>query len=86
MLAVTMEEDAELLDEVVVIGYGTMKRSDLTGAVTSIKTADITATPTTNALKSLQGESCRFGYYSVKRSAGSHSIIDNAWKSFLKCR
>lgn len=56
MLAVTMEEDAELLDEVVVIGYGTMKRSDLTGAVTSIKTADITATPTTNALKSLQGK------------------------------
>lgn len=51
-----MEEDAELLDEVVVIGYGTMKRSDLTGAVTSIKTADITATPTTNALKSLQGK------------------------------
>jgi len=33
---IEMKEDAELLDEVVVIGYGTMKRSDLTGSVVSV--------------------------------------------------
>ena len=36
-----MKEDTELLDEVVVIGYGSMKKSDLTGSVTSIKSEDL---------------------------------------------
>lgn len=36
VLNIEMKEDAELLDEVVVIGYGTMKRSDLTGSVVSV--------------------------------------------------
>lgn len=34
---ITMEEDAQLLDEVVVVGYGAMRRSDLTGSVASVK-------------------------------------------------
>ncbi len=51
-----MQEDNQALDEVVVIGYGTMKKRDLTGAISSVKAADITSTPTTNALKSLQGK------------------------------
>ena len=41
VLNVTMKEDTELLDEVVVIGYGSMKKSDLTGSVTSIKSEDL---------------------------------------------
>lgn len=40
-LQVVLSEDAEMLDEVVVIGYGTMKKSDLTGAVSSIGNKDI---------------------------------------------
>ena len=40
MMAITMNENAELLDEVVVVGYGTMKKKDLTGAVASIKMED----------------------------------------------
>ena len=51
-----MKEDTEELDEVVVIGYGTVKKRDLTGSMTSIKQADIVAVPTTNALESLQGK------------------------------
>lgn len=35
-LTVTLEDDSELLDEVVVVGYGTMKKSDLAGASTSL--------------------------------------------------
>lgn len=39
-LAVQLSEDTELLDEVVVVGYGTMKKKDLTGAVSSVKMDD----------------------------------------------
>lgn len=53
---VFLKEDTEELDEVVVIGYGTVKKRDLTGSMTSIKQADIVAVPTTNALESLQGK------------------------------
>ncbi|AUP81256.1 TonB-dependent receptor [Flavivirga eckloniae] len=39
-IAVTLQEDAALLDEVVVVGYGTQKKGDLTGAVSSLKEKD----------------------------------------------
>lgn len=39
-LSVTLREDTEVLDEVVVVGYGTMKKKDLTGAVSSVKMSD----------------------------------------------
>ena len=48
--------DSKALEEIVVVGYGTMKKSDVTGAITSVKSKDITAIPTTNALRSLQGK------------------------------
>ena len=40
-IMVTLSEDSEMLDEVVVIGYGTMKKSDLSGAVSSLGSKDI---------------------------------------------
>ncbi|HLR38343.1 MAG TPA: TonB-dependent receptor [Chitinophagaceae bacterium] len=43
------------LDELVVIGYGTSKKSDLTGAVGSVKSEDLLAQPIANALEGLQG-------------------------------
>ena len=42
------------------VGYGVHTKSDLTGSISSIKPADITSTPTTNALKSLQGKVAGF--------------------------
>jgi TonB-dependent starch-binding outer membrane protein SusC len=53
---VKMVVDTKALEEIVVVGYGTMKRSDVTGAISSVKARDITAIPTTNALRSLQGK------------------------------
>lgn len=53
---VSMEPDTQMMDEVVVIGYGTVKKKDLTGAVTSMKTEDITIAPTSNAMEALQGK------------------------------
>ena len=44
-LKVTLQEDTEVLDEVVVVGYGTMKKSDLTGAVSSVGVKDIKDSP-----------------------------------------
>lgn len=53
---VTLIEDTELLDEVVVVGYGTMKKSDMTGAITSVDVDDLTKRTTTNPAEALQGK------------------------------
>ena len=55
-LSLKMEPDNTGLDEVVVIGYGTQKKRDLTGAIASVKSDDITLTPTTNPMQALQGK------------------------------
>lgn len=55
-MKIIMKDNLKDLDEVVVIGYGVVKKRDLTGSMTSIKSEDIIATPTTNALESLQGK------------------------------
>ncbi|MDR1723726.1 MAG: TonB-dependent receptor [Tannerella sp.] len=54
-LAVTLAEDTEQLEEVVVIGYGTVKKKDLTGAVTSLNAETIMKTPVLTAAQALQG-------------------------------
>ena len=54
-LAIIMQEDTELMDGVVVIGYGSMKKSDLTGAVVSANIKDFEKAPNANLLQSLQG-------------------------------
>lgn len=52
---ITLSEDAELLDEIVVIGYGTVRKRDLTGAVSSIKGEELTTFTVTDPIMSLQG-------------------------------
>lgn len=52
---VELKEDAELLDEVVVVGYGTMKRSDLTGSVVSVGEDEIKQSVITSLDQALQG-------------------------------
>ncbi|WP_418669705.1 TonB-dependent receptor plug domain-containing protein, partial [Alistipes finegoldii] len=52
---VSLEEDAELVEEVIVIGYGTMKKSDLTGSVASVKASDVTQVSAGSIDKLLQG-------------------------------
>ena len=55
-MTVKMDVDAADLDEVIVIGYGTMKKRDLTGSVSSVKGEDITLAPVANPLEALQGK------------------------------
>jgi TonB-linked SusC/RagA family outer membrane protein len=56
LINIKMEPDTQALDEVVVIGYGTVKKRDLTGAVASMKNEDVTVTPTSNVMEALQGK------------------------------
>ena len=53
---VTMVEDTEVLDEVVVVGYGTAKKSDVTGALTQVSSKTIRERPVQNALQAMQGK------------------------------
>ena len=55
-MRVTMQEDTKVLDEVVVVGYGTQKRSDLTGSVVSVKAEDMTSMPTSSVAEMLRGQ------------------------------
>ena len=55
-LTIQLVADNKALDEVVVVGYGTQKRSDLTGAVGSVKAAEIVERPVVNVAQSLQGK------------------------------
>ncbi|WP_299223954.1 carboxypeptidase-like regulatory domain-containing protein, partial [uncultured Aquimarina sp.] len=54
-LNVSMEEDSESLEEIVVIGYGSQKKSDVTGSVSSVNSEELNAFPVLNAAQALQG-------------------------------
>ena len=55
VIDVVLSSDAKSLDEVVVVGYGTVKKSDLTGSLSSVKGKEINAFPATNVLQALSG-------------------------------
>lgn len=67
-LNITMKEDSQTLDELVVIGYGTVKKSDLTGSVSSVKSDDISKMATNSPVAALQG---RAAGVSVSLGSGS---------------
>lgn len=55
-IEVTIKENDQVLDEVVVVGYGTMKKSDMTGAISSVSGKDLAKRATTNPAEALQGK------------------------------
>lgn len=55
-LALVLREQAELINEVVVIGYGTQRKSDLTGSVTTVRSEEIQKIAAANPLQALQGK------------------------------
>jgi TonB-linked SusC/RagA family outer membrane protein len=66
-MKVSLTEDISTLDDVVIIGYGTTTKRDLTGSVVSVKPAEITARPGPNPMESLQG---RVAGLDITRSSG----------------
>ena len=67
-IKIKMEPDNQLLDEVVVVGYGTVKKRDLTGAVSSVKSDDIVKMPTANVMEAIGG---RVAGLDITRDSGS---------------
>ena len=53
---ITMKEDTEELDEVVVVGYGTMKKNDVTGAMITVGEKELKSRPVNNAFEAMQGK------------------------------
>jgi len=66
-LTITMNENTEVLDEVVVIGYGVTRKSDLTGSVASIKSENLEKFPAANVTEMLRGQ-----------AAGLNVTLDNS--------
>jgi len=73
-LKVVLQEDTELLDDVVVVGYGTMKRTDLTGASSNIKPQALTSSIGQSALQSLQGKSSGVAVFNNNKPGASPKI------------
>ncbi len=55
-LVITLEDDAQDLDELVVVGYGTQKKASLTGSIETIKSEDLLSLPTANLDEALYGQ------------------------------
>ena len=68
---VRLAEDAERLDEVIVVGYGTMKKSDLTGAISSVNVDELASRATTNPAEALQGKISGVNIQKVGGNAGA---------------
>ncbi|WP_348799808.1 SusC/RagA family TonB-linked outer membrane protein [Flavobacterium adhaerens] len=76
---VKMQDDVSQLNEVVVIGYGTVKKSDVTGAVVSVNSEVLNSRPVSNAMEALQGKAAGVDIVSSERpgTVGSVRIRGN---------
>ena len=76
---ITLEEDKQLLDEVVVVGYGVQRKSDVTGALTRVGEKELNAKPVANAFEALQGKAAGVDVTTSERpgTVGSITIRGN---------
>ena len=72
---VALKPDTKALEEVVVIGYGTAERKDLTGAVTSLAAKDIAAVPVSNVAEAMKGRMAGVQVTTVDGQPGAEIII-----------
>ncbi len=70
---VTMKEDTQTLDEVVVVGYGTMKKSDVTGSISTAKGDDLVKNQNFSALDNLRGKVSGVNIFSNSSQPGAYS-------------
>lgn len=69
---VQLVEDSEMLDEVVVVGYGTMRKSDVTGSISTAKGSDILKTQSFSALEGLKGKAAGVNIFANSGQPGSY--------------
>ena len=72
---VTLEEDRQLLDEVVVVGYGVQRKSDVTGALTRVGEKELNSRPVANAFEALQGKAAGVDITSGERPGSVGNIM-----------
>lgn len=75
MMKIVMKEETQMFDEVVVVGYGTMKRSDITGAVASVKAEDMQQSSAATMDQMLQGRIAGVQLTTNSGAAGASSSI-----------
>lgn len=73
-LQVTLQEDNAMLDEVVVVGYGVQKKSDVTGAMARVGSEELNVKPVSNAFEALQGKAAGVDITSSERPGTIGSI------------
>ena len=71
---IVLQEDAQLLNEVVVVGYGTQKKGNLTGAIASIKSDEILTTTHSSLAQNLQG---KVAGLQIRQQSGEPGSFDN---------
>lgn len=74
-LSVLLDEKSELLDEVVVIGYGVQRKSDVTGSISSVSSREINNVPVSSALQALQGKAAGVNIIQNTGAPGSRTTI-----------
>jgi TonB-linked SusC/RagA family outer membrane protein len=72
---ITLEEDRKAIDEVVVVGYGTKKRSDITGAVSSVPKERLSQLPVTNILHAIEGSVAGVNVTQTSSVPGSSAAV-----------
>lgn len=72
---VALSEDTELLEEVVVVGYGTMRKSDVTGSISTAKGTDIIKSQSFNALDGLRGKAAGVNIFSNTGQPGGEMRV-----------
>ena len=70
---VTLAEDTQALDEVVVVGYGTMRKSDVTGSIATAKGDELTKQQSFSALENLRGKVSGVNIFSNSSQPGAYS-------------
>jgi len=75
IVAVILETSSTVLDQVVVVGYGTQRRKDVTGAISSIKGDDVLSVPTSNIQGAMQGKAAGVDVQTVGTTPGSTAQI-----------
>jgi len=78
---VTLEEDKQLIDEVVVVGYGVQRKSDVTGALTRVGEKEMNAKPVSNAFEALQGKAAGVDITTSERPGTVGSIMIRGTRS-----
>lgn len=72
---IVLQEDVKGLEEVVVVGYGTQKKRDITGSITSVRGSEIAEQPTTNAAQALKGKVAGLDVFSSGNEPGAGANI-----------